>query len=76
MCSCANVEDEMHFLLICPKYNDERSLLLNYASNLNPNFNSLLEETKIDFLMNNCIRAVSKYIFKSWSLRNKTLFNT
>ena len=71
MCSETKVEDEIHFLLKCTKYNEERNLLLNYATTLNQNFNSLPTNEQLKLLMNNCIKYVARYLSHAWSICNK-----
>ena len=64
LCSENEVEDEIHFLLKCPNYNDERIALLNQAITLNQNFINLPIAEQVKFLMNNLnlIKHVAKYV--------------
>ena len=75
MCSEIEVEDEIHFLLKCTKYNEDRNLLLNHATTLNQNFHSFPINEQLKFLMNNCIKYVARYLSDAWSKRKKCLFN-
>lgn len=75
LCSENEVEDEIHFLLKCPNYNEERIALLNQAMTLNQNFINLPIAEQLKFLMNNLIKHVAKYLSNAWSKRRKCLFN-
>lgn len=46
------VEDEKHFLLACPLYSDQRQYLLDQAHELHDTFNTMSDDNKFTFLMN------------------------
>lgn len=52
-CNTQEVEDEQQFLLICPKYNNERLQLMETISNINPHFSSLTPAEKLVWILNN-----------------------
>ena len=54
-------ENEIHFLLKCPKYNDQRAQLCSCAMTLTQNFNSLPDEQLL-FHINNCMKYLAKYL--------------
>ena len=67
------VEDEMHFILHCPAYDDIRTQLSNSISC--NNFIELNAEQKFVNLFKNESEKLSKYIEKSWEVRCLKLYN-
>ena len=65
-CNLGEVEDELHFLLRCNLYSNERSDLISKMSNLYNNFSELSDVIKFNILINNenneIIRALGYYI--------------
>ena len=51
LCTLNVVEDEKHFMLQCPLYEDQRQSMLQRASVLNEHFNSLNYVDKMTYLM-------------------------
>lgn len=51
-CDRSEVEDELHFLIKCPFYNDIRKPLFQEAVSINPTFFNLCDVDRISFLMN------------------------
>lgn len=68
-CNIQEVEDEQQFLLICPKYNNERLQLMETISNINPNFSSLTPAEKLVWILNNenkrLLCLLAKIIFEN-----------
>ena len=66
-CRSQAVEDEQHFLLQCPLYNNERSLLLETVNAMIPRFHSLPENEKFSAVMQSkapkLMKALGNYIF-------------
>ena len=52
LCNMNTVESELHFLVQCPLYEDQRVYIFNGALELDPNFNDLCDTEKMVFLMN------------------------
>ena len=52
MCNINVIESEVHFLVICPLYEDQRVLLFDKACELNVVFNELNVAEKMSYLMN------------------------
>ena len=52
MCDMNVVESELHFLVQCPLYIDQRITLFNKARHINQNFDTLNENEKMLFMMN------------------------
>jgi len=71
LCSPDSIEDEKHFLLECPEYSDERELLYNAADEINPHFNALESDKKLEFLMQNegITSPVVNYLHKAFEKR-------
>ena len=72
MCDTSEVEDELHFTLLCPFYNEIRK---NYLHNLLLEYKdySLVETFKI--LCEYHSRLFSKFIVQIWNKRKDTLYN-
>ena len=75
MCNLNRCEDELHFLLQCTKYKEERSLLLKCVYDVSPNVERLDEKGKFIYIMSapnvNIIKALGMYTFKCFQLRNE-----
>ena len=52
-CNASSVEDETHFLISCELYSDIRLPLFQKAGEHNENFNTLIAEDKLIFIMQN-----------------------
>ena len=52
-CISSSVEDETHFLINCELYSDIRLPLFQKAGKHNENFNTLIAEDKLIFIMQN-----------------------
>ena len=68
------IEDEQHFLLICPLYNPKILILENACRKGCSRYDSLNNEQKIIFIImsnknEDILKALSKFIFNSMSLR-------
>ena len=73
MCEYNLVEDEMHFILNCPAYEDNRTQLYN-SINCN-NFNEMEPEQKFIYMFKNESLKLCKYVEKSWEVRCSKLYN-
>ena len=76
MCSNNECEDEIHFLLKCPKYAAERSKLLNMAESICPNFIYLDDLGKFIYLMScpesKLSNELARFISNCFDLRSST----
>ena len=70
-----SVEDEMHFLLECPTYTDQRQCLFEKALELDPTFNTFQNSQKMLFLLTNLFKDVSFYLSNSWQIRQSQLYH-
>jgi hypothetical protein len=70
-CNNGSIEDEMHFVLDCPKYAIKRTKFLSRISLLYPNFPLLSKEDRLIFLLTNLDSAplTASYLFEINSKR-------
>ena len=76
VCNLNEIEDEIHFLCVCPLYNDYRTLLFEKAGQSYPDFASL--DNNIDifvFLMTNCQRDTIPYVYNSFMGMRASLYS-
>ena len=69
-CMLGEVEDEEHFMLVCPKHRFRRDKLLSSIENLT-DFNEMSNSAKLNFLLNDndIVKASSQYIIDSFFAR-------
>ena len=74
-CHTNEVESEMHFLLQCQKYQEERNKLYLYLKSTYKNFNILTDENKFIWLLTNenedVIQKLSNFIFTCLEIRKQ-----
>ena len=75
MCSSQNIEDELHFICVCPLYDDLRNNLFASASQISQNFNFLNNTQKLIFLFQKVGRDLSKFLSHAWQRRRNMLYN-
>ena len=75
LCTLGSTEDEIHFLLDCPCYDSIRKDLLTMVLIKNENFLSLSKLTQFKYLMENCVKLVSNYLFSAWDRRKNLLYS-
>ena len=76
VCKCNTVEDEIHFLCQCSKYDEIRKTLYTQAAREDSSFYSKDDIDKFVFLMSNLQKPVIRYIFNSIAIRTKCLTNS
>ena len=74
MCKNDNIEDEYHFLCICPLYDNFRKTLYDNVSNKYDEFHLLADKLKFDFLLTNCYKQVANYLKDAWNLRKNIMY--
>ena len=74
MCDQSLIEDEFHFICICPKYDETRTVLYHKVTNVCFEFHTMSNEDKFIYLMSHCEIHVAIYIKKSWELRKSVMF--
>ena len=73
MCNDNSIEDEIHFICLCSKYNSLRSDLFRKASSKNTDFINLPSKSKFIYLMKDCCREVAIFVKRAWEVRKKHL---
>ena len=53
LCITLKIEDEYHFLIDCPIYNNSRKICYQKISELCPNFNNMSDKSKFYYLFTN-----------------------
>ena len=72
ICQLNLVEDEIHFVTVCPKYNNLRKKL--YAHVQFEDFSDLDNENKFTYIMVNHQRDVAKYVVSAMDIRTNVLY--
>ena len=75
LCNNEEIENEMHFLLHCTSYENERRELFDKARNKNEKFMTLTENEKFIYLLSTVIRPTVKFLDKAWNIRKELLYN-
>ena len=74
-CHNNEIEDEVHFLINCPKYSLVRTKLFSYIEKLCKNFKDLTNENKSIWLITNedtgIIKKLSSHIFTFFEIRKQ-----
>ena len=73
-CNNNDIEDEIHFVMICPLYDGIRERQFRCIPELNDLDNMTLDD-KFAYLMKNYWRSCLNYINDAWNLRKKCLYN-
>ena len=73
--------DEIHAVLVCPSFHNERENVIGFIDNLYPNFKNLNDNDKLIFMLtceNECLQKVSKFInlILSMNRPNKIIKNS
>ena len=71
------IESELHVMLKCPVYVEDRQILFDKACNVNRNFNAIDDIEKLRFLFSNLdmIRLTAKTCCNMLRIRNNTLYS-
>ena len=76
MCNLDTVENEVHFIAQCPKYDHLRTHLLNSMAHL-PNITQLSHENLTIWLLTNedkfICKAVGKFIYECFKARSQSI---
>ena len=80
VCGCCDLrekEDELHFMIKCPRYKDLREIVFREVSQQNGHFNSYLEDQKLIWLLSNedieTSKIVARFISESMEIRSQML---
>ena len=75
-CRNGDIEDEIHFVIDCSLYADERNILFDEIKNIVPNFGNMTKSEKFIFMMNynngdtEILRFIAKYISRCMDTRS------
>ena len=71
LCNNGEVEDEIHFLLFCSRYDQARQSLFEHIPDF-ANFNVLNTDEKLKFLVNDpmIVKQTAKFITNSFDFRS------
>ena len=77
LCDFGELEDELHFLVQCPHYDDYRECLFNKAKMFYTDFDNIPDDVKMVILMSDSdlYRDTATYLICAYKKRNTTLFN-
>lgn len=72
-CNLNVIEDEFHFIIDCPFYNDDRERLFQKCNTVCPNFNCMSQEANFLWLLthedNIVLSDLGKYIIDNFDVR-------
>ena len=74
ICDLNGVEDEKHFLCICPVFNDKRSTLYTKANTINSEFSTLDMSERFVFFIKYVWRDVFIFL-AAWNKTKSILYN-
>ena len=75
MCTLNEPEDEIHFLCSCTLYISFRKPLFDEAIKFNVEFQSLSNNNKFMWLINNIWREIVNFLLAAWQTRSSVLFS-
>ena len=70
-----DIENEFHFMCICPSYSDIRKTLFTNVTQSSPGFLDLTIEEKFIEIMKNHQLAAAKYLKSAWEIRRAAIYN-
>ena len=73
MCSTGAVESEIHFLLQCTFYLNERTVLIDALGTKYPNFSTITQDEQINIFMNHEPRLAARFILSAFNKRKSKL---
>ena len=74
ICTLLEIEDEEHFVCVCPAYDQFRQILFNTAREINNQFDTLTTRDKCIYVMDDVWRRVAKFVKDAWHQRKRQLF--
>ena len=74
LCNLNCIEDEIHFVLVCPKYAQIRSPLLDLLLQKYDHFVDLSNLDKLSFLINYEFKVLGRYLYDAWNIRKSNIY--
>jgi hypothetical protein len=74
LCELDHIEDEYHFLMICPFYNDFRLTMFYKASQIVSSFATCNNDDKFVILVKTCQKYVAQFIDSSFEKRRNLIY--
>lgn len=74
LCELDHIEDEYHFLMICPFYNDFRLTMFYKASQIVSSFATCNNDDKFVILVKTCQKYVAQFIDSSFEKRRNFIY--
>ena len=74
LCTTGLIEDEFHFLFVCPLYDDIRGDLFTSVLDKRPDFIYLIHNDQCKVLFTEFHRKLAKYLRKAYECRKASLF--
>ena len=75
LCDRGDVEDQSHFLCICPAFKDLRLQLFNHCNSISHSFYQLSLRNKVKFILSDYDIYIVKLLTKFYSHRQLLMFN-
>ena len=69
LCRLNVIENEYHFLCVCPVFNSRRRIVFEEVELKHVHFHALSLSDRFIFVMKHCQIEVSKFINEAWSIR-------
>ena len=73
-CNLNCIENEIHFVLLCPKYAQIRSPLLDLLLKKYDHFVDLSNIDKLSFLINHKFKLLARYLYDAWNIRKLNIY--
>ena len=68
--------DEIHFVMICPQFQEDRKCLENKIANVYPNVNQLSVQNKFIWLLSqedkHCLNLIASFLLKCFKLKSES----
>ena len=74
LCNLNEIENEYHFIMVCPLYAEYRTVLFSKASVIIDNFVNSDDNTKFMLMLQRCQKYVSNFICSAYQIRKSKLF--
>ena len=74
VCNNNVIEDEFHFVCICPEYSIARTKLYSQYGAKNTNFINISDADKFSYILENSNHDLAIYIIDSWKMRTAKLY--